>query len=152
MKQLEKPKFFTTPIVGTMSIVFGIIVAFSFSKKLSDTHLTIIIISLILILFLWNLIKYIVNWHKFYKNYIQFYKKFEELESRYNTRVDEINNKELLISEYEKFIEIINYFIAGALIQNSEKETEQLKNLQNAICSWIRHFNEMKGDNNGRNI
>lgn len=145
MKKLEKPKFFTTPIWGNMSILFGIIITFSFSKKLTDVHLVAIILLLLLALFLWNLIKYVISWHKFYNNYFEFYKKFEELESRYNKRMNEIENKELLINEYEKFIETLNLFIITALASNSEKEIQQLKNIQNLLFMSAEHLSKMKG-------
>lgn len=145
MEQLKKPKFFTTPVWSNVSIVFGLIVAFSFSNKLSDIALIIIITLLIIPFFLWNLIKYIINWNKLYKNYLQFYQKFNELENRYNTRIEEIKYKENLINEYEKFIENLNIFIITSLAQNSTTETEQLKNMQSFLYLSIEHLNKMKG-------
>ena len=44
MKKLEKPKFFTTPILDTSFMFFGTITTFSFRKNLSDIHLIYIIL------------------------------------------------------------------------------------------------------------
>ena len=146
MKKLEKPKFFTTPILDTSFMFFGTITTFSFRKNLSDIHLIYIILLLFLIVFSWNLAKYIYNWHKFYKKYLTFYEKFEELENRYNMRIDEIRNKELLINEYDKFIERLNIFITTALTNNSDKETQQLQNMQNLLFMSVEHLIKMKGE------
>ena len=151
--KLEKPRFFTTPIWGNISIVFGIIITFSFGNKLSDIHLLIIISLLIFSFLLWNLIKYIINWNKLYKDYLKFYQKFTELDNRYDMRLQELDDKDLLISEYEKFIENLNVFILTALTKNTSAEIEQLKNMQTFLYLSVEHLNKLKGVNdNGRSL
>lgn len=153
MEKLNKPNFFTTPIWGNISIVLSIIVCFAFSNHISDILFLTIIIGLILFFLFWNLIKYIINWNKLYKKYLSFYQKFTELDNRYNTRIYEIKNKDIIISEYEKFIETLNLFIITCLTKNSSTETEQLKNIQSLLYLSIEHLNKLKGENNnGRNI
>lgn len=145
MNKLDKPKFFTTPIWANLGLVLGIIFTFSFSKKLSDIALSLVIIGLILIFFSWNLIKYIINWHKLYNSYSEFYQKFTELDTRYSTRIKELKNKDNLIDEYEKFVQNLDFFIIASLTKNSSTEVEQLKNMQSFLYLSIEHLNKLRG-------
>lgn len=153
MEKLEKPKFFTTPIWGNVSIVISIIACFSFYQYLTDLLFIYIIIGLLLLFFFWNLIKYIINWNKFYKKYLCFYEKFNELNNRYELRIQELKNKDILIDEYEKFTDNLNVYIITSLTQNSPTEINQLKNMQSFLYLSIEHINKQKGGNiSGRSI
>lgn len=157
MDKLEKPKFFNTNsfvnIIGIIGFIISIIQFLVPEKILSIRYKIYIFIAIFVFCLIIYFIQYIVNWHKFYKNYIFFYKKFEQLETRYDTRMNEIKQNESTINEYERFIETLSFFITSALTENSEKETRQLQNLQNLLYCSIEHFNATKGvDNNGRNL
>lgn len=157
MGKLEKPKFFKgnsfINIIGIVGFILGVFQFLIPENLLSLKYKLFIFIIIFAFCLIIYLIQYIINWHKFYSDYIHFYRKFEQLETRYKTRIDEIENKELLINEYKKFIENLNFFIISALTQNSEKETQQLQNLQNLLYCSIKHFDTMKGvSDNGRNL
>ncbi len=153
MKKLEKPKFFTIPIWGNISLVLGIIAVFSFSTKLSDIVILIIILILLGIFFCINLTKYIINWHNLYEDYLIFFHRFTELDNRYNTRIEEIKDKNILIEEYEDFIRKLDIFILSALNQNSPKEVQQILNLQQLLYVSNEHILKLKGEfENGRSL
>lgn len=146
MNKLKKPKFFTTPIWGNISVVSGIIACFSFSQYISDNLFIIIIVGLIILFLLWNLIKYIINWNNFYDDYLNFEKKFNELETAYNVRIKDIDKKNQLIEGYEYFINILQQFIISCITTNTDKEIEQITNLQKVLYISKEHLNNLKGD------
>ncbi len=152
MEQFKKPKFLTTPIWGNISIVFGIILAFSFSKNISDITLFIIILTLILIFFIWNLIKYIISWNKLYKNYLTFYESYKDLEKRHFALTKQFDNKKSQISELYKLLNehkfIINKFlfsIQQGILPANEYEKRFLQNLYGTTLKDIEHLYNIEG-------
>ena len=152
MYKLNKPKL-AFSVVDKIGTVFGI--AFSiFSTYIFDFKTALIIfLATALIILLYVLHKYNKDINQFYLGYEELYNKFSTLESRYITRIEEIKNKDLLIDEYEKFIETLNIFIVTCLTKNSSIEINQLKNMQSLLYLSIEHLNKLKGENNnGRNL
>lgn len=152
MDKLKKPKL-EFSVIDKTSAIFGIIISI-FSNYIFDFKIAIIIfLATMLIILSYSLYKYHKYINSFYLNYEKLYDKFSVLENRYSSRIEEINNKEMLISEYEKLIENLNLFIITSLTKNSSTETEQLKNMQQFLFLSVEHLNKLKGENdNGRNI
>lgn len=152
MYKLDKPKL-EFSVIDKIGTIFGIIASI-FSNYLFDLKTAIIVfLSIALIILLYVLYRYKKDTNLFYSNYEKSYNKFCTLENRYNIRIDEIKNKEVIISEYEKIIDSLNIFIITCLTNNSSTETEQLKNMQSLLYLSIEHLNKLKGvNNNGGNL
>lgn len=155
MDKLEKPKFFTTPIWGNISIVLSILVCFTFSKHISDILIFIIIVGLILIFLLWNLIKYIISWNKIYKNYLIFYQNYQELLKKHSALANQFDKrgnklKELnsLLDEYKYTLKIILFHIEEGITPVNEYETKYLENLLKISLKAQEHLYNLEGGNN----
>lgn len=152
MYKLDKPKL-EFSVIDKIGTIFGIIASI-FSNYLFDLKTAIIVfLTTTLIILLYVLYKYNKNIKSFYSNYEELYNKFYTLKNRYDTRIDEIKNRDSIIFEYEKFVNELNLFIITCLTQNSSTEIEQLKNMQSLLYLSIEHLNKLKGvNNNGRNL
>lgn len=160
MKKIEKPKFFTTPIWGNVSIALGIIIAFSFSQKISDIILFVIVAGLVVLFFIWNLIKYLISWHKFYKNYMLLYKDYCELEAKHSALALQFDNKKVQIAELSNLIDEYDFIMNSILINLQQSilsinnyEKEYLKGLYSIVYRDLEHLYRMKGDlKNGKDL
>lgn len=160
LNKIEKPKFFTTPIWGNVSIALGIIIAFSFSQTLSDIVLFVIVIGLVILFFIWNLIKYLITYHKLYKNYLLLYETFNELERRHSALAIQFDNKKIqidelysLLDEYEFIMNNILYNLQQSILPINNYEKEYLKGLYSIVYRDLEHIYRMKGDlKNGKDL
>ncbi len=160
MNKLEKPKFFTIPIWGNVSMILGFIVCFAFSKYISDFWLLIITVCLVFTFILWNLIKYIINWHKLYKEYLNYYKQHIDLQQRhialskqFDKKAKLVNKQNELISQYKYTLFELYGDISRGILPVNKYEKEYLKNLADTTLRNIEHLNKTEGDiENGRNL